>query len=126
MAYGFVYFLTNPSMPGLTKIGMTTKHPMERMEELSRSTACPTPFEMLAFFDTPEPRETEYAIHNALSEYRVSADREFFDAPPYAIADQFNEWQDPWGSHYRRPLDRLVEAFLRAEAAAMDAALGRI
>jgi hypothetical protein len=126
MAYGFVYFLTNPSMPGLTKVGMTTKHPIERMEELSRSTACPTPFEMLAFFDTSDPQEAERAIHVGLSDYRVNEYREFFNAPPYEIEGQFNEWQDPWGAQYRRPLDRLVETFRREEAAAMDEVLERV
>jgi hypothetical protein len=125
MAYGFVYFLTNPSMPGLTKIGMTTKHPIERMLELAKVTACPTDFEMLAFFDTPEPFETERAIHDALSEYRVNQSREFFNAPPYALLDQFNEWQDPGSIVYRYPLDRMAEAFFRAQAAAFDAMLGK-
>ena len=125
MAYGFVYFLTNQSMPGLTKIGMTTKHPRERMEELSKATACPTPFEMLAFFDTPDPQEAERGIHNALAEYRVSRSREFFDAPIYVLEEQLDEWQDAWGVVYRRPLDKQVADFFQEEMTSIAEALGK-
>jgi hypothetical protein len=66
MAYGFIYFLINPGMPGLTKVGMTSRHPRDRMEELTRSTACPMPFDLIAFFDVADPRHAEAEIHRAL------------------------------------------------------------
>lgn len=110
MAYGFVYFITNPSMPGLTKIGMTSKHPRERMEELTKATACPTPFEMLAFFDTPIPREAERAIHAALDEFRPNPYREFFEVNAEELQDQARQWCDPIGGIcHLDDLDRLVE-----------------
>jgi T5orf172 domain len=46
---GYVYFMTNPAMPGHTKIGMTRLHPDERARELSRGTASPRPFKAIAF-----------------------------------------------------------------------------
>lgn len=126
MAYGFIYFITNPSMPGLTKIGMTTKHPRERMQELSKVTACPTPFEMLAFFDTPAPREVEQTIHASLEELRVNPYREFFDVHPIGLQDLLREWCDPNGGvYYSAPLDKLVESFIREEDAAFAAVLGK-
>ena len=43
MEYGIVYLLTNPVMPGLVKIGMTTREDMDsRMRELY-STGVPVP-----------------------------------------------------------------------------------
>ncbi|MDC0850100.1 GIY-YIG nuclease family protein [Pseudomonas aeruginosa] len=39
--YGFVYVLTSPAMPGLYKVGATTRSPRQRAEELSRGTGVP-------------------------------------------------------------------------------------
>ena len=45
MNYGIVYLLTNPVMPGLVKIGMTTQEDIDkRMKELY-TTGVPVPFE---------------------------------------------------------------------------------
>lgn len=51
---GFVYILTNPSMPGLVKVGMTQKVPTERIKDQDlNATGIPTKFvvEYYAFFD---------------------------------------------------------------------------
>ncbi len=92
MSYGFVYFVTNPAMPGIVKIGMTLKHPLERMAELSTSTSCPQPFSMLAFFDTPAPAEVERAIHHSLAWCRINGRREFFRAPLQHLEAQMRRW----------------------------------
>jgi hypothetical protein len=44
MSAGFVYVLLNSSMPGVIKVGKTTRTPSERVEELSGVTGVPTPF----------------------------------------------------------------------------------
>ena len=45
MEYGIVYLLTNPVMPALVKIGMTTQEDIDkRMKELY-TTGVPVPFE---------------------------------------------------------------------------------
>ncbi|MFC0132009.1 hypothetical protein CR105_16050 [Massilia eurypsychrophila] len=95
MSYGFVYFLSNPSMPGIVKIGYTLKHPRDRMAELSASTSCPTPFEMLGFFDTEDPQGVEQAIHRSLDWCRVNGRREFFRAPLRTLESQLNSWGNP-------------------------------
>ena len=77
---GWVYVLTNPSMPGLVKVGKTERDPDDRMAELSSATGVPTPFELAykAFF--PSCSAAEDAVHAALGGrgYRVSTSREFF------------------------------------------------
>ena len=44
MAAGHVYILLNAAMPGLVKIGSTTRTPAERAKELSQATGFCTPF----------------------------------------------------------------------------------
>ncbi|MBL4747578.1 MAG: GIY-YIG nuclease family protein [Magnetovibrio sp.] len=41
---GFVYIMSNPSMPGLLKIGCTTRTPEERANELHQATGVPGKF----------------------------------------------------------------------------------
>lgn len=94
----------------MVKIGMTTKHPRERMRELSASTSCPQPFEMLAFFDSDCPARAEAEIHAALAQYRVNDRREFFDVPLLALQDQMRKWGDGIeGCFVDKHLDLLVD-----------------
>lgn len=77
---GFVYVLSNVSMPGLIKVGMTTKVPEGRAKELSSATASPTPFviEYYAMFDDME--KAERLAHQKLNHYHHG--KEFFKATP--------------------------------------------
>lgn len=86
MAWGFVYVLGNDSMPGIYKIGMTEKAPMERMEQLSMATACPTPFWLAMFAQVEDPRSVESEVHAELDRVRVNRSREFFRASLRDIA----------------------------------------
>lgn len=80
MAPGYVYILVNPSMPGLVKIGRTLRDARTRARELS-STSVPTPFQV-AFELFAEQHETlEARVHQALTDFRVDAAREFFRYP---------------------------------------------
>lgn len=76
--FGFVYLLSNDSMPGLYKIGYTHNSPLNRAHELSRSTSCPSPFEVVFYIEIDDPREAEKRFHNQLSDYRINSQREFF------------------------------------------------
>jgi hypothetical protein len=74
---GFVYIVSNPSMPGLIKVGMTKKVPTERIREPDyTATGIPTPFvvEYYAFFD--DMFMAEKAAHQRLSKYHHR--KEFF------------------------------------------------
>ena len=78
--YGIVYLLVNDAMPGLVKIGKTSRCDLEkRMKELF-TTGVPLPFECayacrvkLSHMD-----ELEKALHTAFAPNRVNDNREFF------------------------------------------------
>lgn len=74
---GFVYLLTNRSMPGLVKIGHTTRASGDRIAELSKATGVPTPFELVFDQFVADSAQAERLIHESLAAYRVAANREF-------------------------------------------------
>ena len=74
---GFVYVMTNRSMPGLVKVGMSAKNPALRAKDDDlTSTGVPTPFEVQysALFD--DMRKAEKLAHQNLSQYHYN--KEFF------------------------------------------------
>ena len=79
---GIVYVLTNPAMPGLVKIGKTSRNSVAaRLSELY-STGVPVPFEC-AFAGRVENVDTvEKAFHMAFGPYRINPGREFFLIEP--------------------------------------------
>lgn len=92
--YGFVYVLSNESMPGIYKIGFTMGHPKTRMEQLTSSTACPTPFELAGCIGVENPASIEKQLHEHLVEYRVNRSREFFKVPAFVIIDALEDFSD--------------------------------
>ena len=77
MSKGYVYILTNPSMPGLVKIGKTTRCAEARASELFQ-TGVPTPFVVAHCVYTPDCHSLEMDVHQVLADSRVARDREFF------------------------------------------------
>lgn len=83
----YVYVLTNPAMPGLVKIGMTTKSVKERIKELS-STGVPEPFQLYyacELGDGLDPAEVERDMHELFASYRHNKRREFFAVDPKRV-----------------------------------------
>jgi len=79
MEEGIVYILTNPAMPGLVKIGMTTRLEVEiRMSELY-STGVPVPFQCSFAGRVIDVKKVEKAFHKAFGPYRINPNREFFE-----------------------------------------------
>jgi transposase-like protein len=76
---GFVYILSNPKMPGLVKVGCTTRRVEERVEELNSATGVPTPFIVEAYFASSAPEQHESEVHTQLDAKRIKG-REFFEA----------------------------------------------
>lgn len=76
--YGFVYVLSNPSMPNIYKIGMTDRSPSQRMAELNSSTSIPSEFNLILCAEVIDARSIELMLHRELDHARVNQKREFF------------------------------------------------
>lgn len=83
--FGFIYVLGNECMPGVYKIGMTTRSPQKRCEELSSTTSCPKPFTVLAYIETDTAKNSESELHKTFAQYRVNKGREFFRCDFYRL-----------------------------------------
>ena len=101
---GYLYILSNPSMPGLLKIGLTTRSVSERVAELS-STGVPSAFNIEACFATDDPRTHESAIHHRLAESRLVG-KEFFRVSVEAAIEAACAVtrSEPLGQHVQRSL----------------------
>lgn len=80
---GYIYALINPAMPTLVKVGRTNRAVEERLAELSAASGVPSPFVLVYDVLVPDAAKAEQYLHRLLTDlgYRVSANREFFDAP---------------------------------------------
>jgi len=79
---GKVYILTNDSMPGIIKIGITEMETIEERIKSLDNTSVPTPFRFYFAIETDKHKEIEKLVHNAFSEYRIRNNREFFEMDP--------------------------------------------
>lgn len=93
---GIVYLLSNRAMPGLVKIGMTTRSELDsRLKELY-TTGVPVPFdvEYACEVKTSNCAKLEKALHKAFEPNRLNSNREFFQIKKeqaIAILEIFNE-----------------------------------
>lgn len=79
MSFGYVYVMSNPSMPGLYKIGFTTRPMEERLQEANQpNTWIPTPFLLEFAKFVVNPQQKEMTIHKILAKERLNPNREFF------------------------------------------------
>lgn len=79
---GIVYVLTNPAMPGIVKIGKTSRRDVEtRLNELY-STGVPVPFDCAFAGRVKDETAVERAFHQAFGPYRINPRREFFQIEP--------------------------------------------
>lgn len=83
---GVLYCMTNASMPGLVKIGVTTDTAANRAKQLSAATASPTPFHVVYQKVVSDCNEAEAKVHAALADRRVNDGREFFEVSVYEAA----------------------------------------
>lgn len=85
--HGFVYILTNRSLPGLVKIGKTHRDPEARAAELSKHSGFPKPFTVAYKTIVSNCGLVEKIVHQRLSIHRVANNREFFSIKvPEAVA----------------------------------------
>lgn len=87
MEQGWIYVLVNSSIPGLAKVGRTTRSPAERVAELSGATGVATPFVLAFDQDFADCVSAERDVHAELDRrgMRVAANREFFRGSPAEI-----------------------------------------
>ena len=91
MSTGWVYILSNRSMPSKVKVGWTKGRPEVRAREL-QTTGVPTPFEVeTAFLFSNGADLVENRTHLLLSEKRISTAREFFECSPQYAAGKIIE-----------------------------------
>jgi hypothetical protein len=85
----YLYALINPAMPGLVKVGKTTRDPADRVNELSSVTSVPTRFILVHTEVVNDCTAAEEWVHAQLelNNYRVSQNREFFSAPLHVVID---------------------------------------
>jgi hypothetical protein len=74
---GFVYVLTNESLPGLVKVGETSSLPEDRSKKL-HTTGVPTPFNVVFRAATSRPYPVERKAQKLLKAHRINPRREFF------------------------------------------------
>lgn len=87
MSSGFIYVLINPSIPGLAKVGKTSRNPSNRVAELSSATGVPSPFLLVYQQPVSNCDAAETWVHVQLEGlgYRHASNREFFNAPLHEI-----------------------------------------
>lgn len=110
---GFVYILGNKSMPGIYKVGCTERSPARRAAELSAATACPTPFEVICFWEGDRFQEYEAELHDVFSQERVNQSREFFTGPLSWLVSCADAWEEYKVGFYITDAGRL---YLKQEA----------
>lgn len=74
---GWVYVISNESMPGMIKVGFSMKDPTARAAELA-NTGVPRPYVVDYEVLIEDPESIEKAAHARLQKSRVSQQREWF------------------------------------------------
>tara|TARA_R110000796_G_scaffold194409_1_gene310825 strand:+ start:664 stop:1128 length:465 start_codon:yes stop_codon:yes gene_type:complete len=74
----WVYILTNSTMPGLIKIGSTSKDPNERAKQISRGTGVPVEFDVKYAYRCFNAERLERELHKYFKSYRTNNKKEFF------------------------------------------------
>lgn len=121
MSQGYVYILSNPAMPGLVKIGRTTRSAQARANELYQ-TGVPAPFKVECEVKTPDCDELEAIVHASFLDKRYANDREFFeveiDDAKRVITDALQEQVEEW-LHEFMPGQTLTDADLLIDPASV-------
>jgi len=74
----WVYVLSNPSSPGLLKIGYTKQTPEERAKQISSATGVALPYKVEWAYKCFNGETVEREVHHKLKSQRVNNNKEFF------------------------------------------------
>jgi hypothetical protein len=77
----WVYVLTNPTMPGLCKIGFTKNKPSERVKQINAATGVALDFVVEWAYPCFNAHDVEQQVHHYLEDngLRVNKSKEFFN-----------------------------------------------
>lgn len=76
---GWVYVLSTREQPRMLKIGFTNRPVEQRVAEINSATGVVVPFGVRAVWTVRDARDVERQLYQHLSQWRVLADREFFE-----------------------------------------------
>lgn len=91
---GFLYVLSNKSIPNMYKIGFTRNIVQRRVEELNSTTSIPTDFDIELVFSCQEPYNAEVFVHQSLDNFRYNERREFFTTTLKRIYSIIQSYED--------------------------------
>ncbi len=77
----YIYILSRREEREILKIGMTTRNVVQRCREINSATGVLFPFSPRRVYKVVDAAKAERLVHDALSEWRVRSDREFFIIP---------------------------------------------
>ena len=97
---GFIYIMSNPSMPDLIKVGMTVKTPNLRAIELS-STGVPSHFEIEYYSFFYDIMLAEKLVHQKLDSFRHN--KEFFKTEVTIAIDAIENIDLPFFRLFSKP-----------------------
>lgn len=101
MTDGWIYCFKNASMKDIYKVGMTTRHPSQRLMEANQADTWrpPAPYVAVLTRKVTNVRDKESTIHDILSDlgYRLHPQREFFNASLSLIEKLFSLTDGEWG-----------------------------
>jgi len=102
---GYIYCMSNPSMPGIMKIGMTMRTPEERLKEANKHDTFkpPTLYQIDFAKEVLNPKIKEGILHDLLERYteRINPQREFFRVSSTEVYRFFQLVDGAWW----KPLD---------------------
>jgi hypothetical protein len=94
MTDGYIYCFSNPSMPGIIKVGMTERTPEVRLSEANASNTWrpPTPYKIDFAKKVSDASGKEKTLHTLLEQYkdRINPRREFFRVSPEEVRKFFD------------------------------------
>jgi hypothetical protein len=95
---GTVYAFVTPVMPGIVKIGATTRDLADRLREANESDTWrpPEPYVVACAARVTDAFAAERSLHTALCGRRVNAHREFFRLTVEEARAVFALLLDPW------------------------------
>ena len=92
ITYGYIYCITNPSMPNYVKVGMTERTPEIRLKEANIHDTWKSPTKYILAYAkyVKEPLKKEKIIHKLLEKYTKRINKtEFFETSSETVLEFF-------------------------------------